>query len=80
VLGEPLPQRRLGELPGRRFGDRGQDLDEADLRAHLTGRVASWWIPEHIRVLPAIPKTATGKFAKAALRERFAEHPQASGT
>ncbi|NVI86989.1 AMP-binding protein [Actinomadura sp. BRA 177] len=50
----------------------GTDLDEAGLRAHLTGRVASWWIPERLWLLPEIPKTATGKFSKVALRERFA--------
>ncbi|TDC83858.1 long-chain fatty acid--CoA ligase [Actinomadura sp. 7K507] len=49
-----------------------RNLDEAGLRAHLTGRVASWWIPERIWTLPEIPKTGTGKFSKAALRERFA--------
>ncbi|GLY84222.1 long-chain fatty acid--CoA ligase [Actinoallomurus iriomotensis] len=55
----------------------GRTLDEAGLRAHLTGRVASWWIPERIWVLPAIPKTATGKFSKVALREQYAAHRRA---
>jgi fatty-acyl-CoA synthase len=57
----------------------GRDLDEAGLRAHLDGRVASWWIPERIWILPAIPKTATGKFAKTALRRQFAGQRQAFG-
>ncbi|WP_239152944.1 long-chain fatty acid--CoA ligase [Virgisporangium aliadipatigenens] len=43
-------------------------LDENDLRAHLAGRVASWWIPEKILILDEIPKTATGKFSKVSLR------------
>ncbi|MEU5987342.1 long-chain fatty acid--CoA ligase [Spirillospora sp. NPDC047418] len=68
-------------VPDDRWGERplacvvlapGGGLDEAGLRAHLTGRVASWWIPERIWILPEIPKTATGKFSKVALRERFA--------
>jgi fatty-acyl-CoA synthase len=46
----------------------GQAIDERDLRAHLAGRVASWWIPERIVVLDEIPKTATGKFSKVSLR------------
>ncbi|XRQ09052.1 long-chain fatty acid--CoA ligase [Actinomadura welshii] len=75
-------------VPDAQWGERplacivlapGRELDEAGLRAHLTGRVASWWIPEHVRVVPSIPKTATGKFSKAALRKRFAEHRQTSG-
>ncbi|GAA1893429.1 long-chain fatty acid--CoA ligase [Actinomadura bangladeshensis] len=70
-------------VPDDRWGERplacvvlapGGRLDEAGLRAHLTGRVASWWIPERIWILPEIPKTATGKFSKVALRERFAAH------
>jgi len=68
-------------VPDERWGERplacvvpvdGRRVDEAALRAHLTGRVASWWIPERVWVLPAIPKTATGKFAKVLLRERYA--------
>ncbi|GAA1809259.1 long-chain fatty acid--CoA ligase [Actinomadura chokoriensis] len=70
-------------VPDDRWGERplacvvlapGGALDEAGLRAHLTGRVASWWIPERLWILPEIPKTATGKFSKVALRERFAAH------
>jgi fatty-acyl-CoA synthase len=50
----------------------GRTVEEADIRTHLAGRVASWWIPEQIWFLPAIPKTATGKFSKVALRQQFA--------
>ncbi|MFI5838291.1 long-chain fatty acid--CoA ligase [Catenuloplanes sp. NPDC051500] len=46
----------------------GAEIDERDLRAHLAGRVASWWIPGRIVVLDEIPKTATGKFSKVSLR------------
>ena len=67
-------------IPDERWGERplacvvlapGGELDEEGLRAHLTGRVASWWIPERLWVLPEIPKTGTGKFSKVALRERW---------
>jgi fatty-acyl-CoA synthase len=51
----------------------GTRLDEAALRAHLTGRVAPWWIPERVWLLPAIPRTATGKINKVALRRQFAD-------
>jgi fatty-acyl-CoA synthase len=46
----------------------GAQLDEAELRAHLTERVASWWVPDRFVFLDGIPKTATGKFSKTALR------------
>ncbi|SFO84764.1 MULTISPECIES: long-chain fatty acid--CoA ligase [Actinomadura] len=72
-------------VPDARWGERplacvvlapGRDLDAAGLREHLTGRVASWWIPERIRILAEIPKTGTGKFSKTTLREQFAAHQQ----
>ncbi|MFI5952156.1 long-chain fatty acid--CoA ligase [Cryptosporangium sp. NPDC051539] len=51
----------------------GVVLTGDDVRAHLRGRVASWWIPERIELLDEIPKTATGKWSKQALRRRLAE-------
>lgn len=54
----------------------GSDLDAAALRAHLTGRVASWWIPDQVWVLPEIPKAPTGKVSKVALRQRYAAREQ----
>ena len=50
----------------------GVSLTPEDVRAHLRDRVAPWWIPERIEMMPEIPKTATGKWSKQALRQRFA--------
>jgi fatty-acyl-CoA synthase len=64
-------------VPDQRWGERplawvvvadGRTLTAADLREHLTGRVASWWVPDEFRFVGEIPKTATGKFAKTVLR------------
>jgi NAD(P)-dependent dehydrogenase (short-subunit alcohol dehydrogenase family) len=44
--------------------------DEA-LRQHLAARFAKWWVPDAFFWVDAIPRTATGKFLKSALRERF---------
>ncbi|MFI5897369.1 long-chain fatty acid--CoA ligase [Actinoplanes sp. NPDC051513] len=69
-------------VPDRRWGERplacvvvapGRSLAAEDLRAHLAGRVASWWVPDEFRFMPEIPKTATGKFAKVALRRQVAD-------
>jgi acyl-CoA synthetase (AMP-forming)/AMP-acid ligase II len=51
----------------------GVNLTADDVREHLRDRVASWWIPERIELMSEIPKTATGKWSKQALRRRFAE-------
>jgi fatty-acyl-CoA synthase len=50
----------------------GATGDEAELRAWLAERVASWWVPDRVLFLDAIPRTGVGKFRKRDLRERFA--------
>jgi fatty-acyl-CoA synthase len=46
-------------------------LSAEDLRAHLRGRVAKWWIPERFEFVDAIPRTAVGKLDKRALRGTY---------
>jgi fatty-acyl-CoA synthase len=55
----------------------GATLTGEDVRDHLRGRVASWWIPERVELLGEIPKTATGKWSKQALRQQFADREEA---
>ena len=50
----------------------GVTLTADDVREHLRDRVASWWIPERVELMNEIPKTATGKWSKQALRQQFA--------
>jgi fatty-acyl-CoA synthase len=68
-----IPDQRWGERPCacvvRR---RGSSLEPDDLRAHLEGRVARWWIPERFEFVGEVPKTSVGKFDKKLLRARFA--------
>ncbi len=47
----------------------GRTLTAADITAHLRLLVAKWWLPDEIVFLEVLPKTATGKFSKVALRE-----------
>jgi len=53
----------------------GAELDEEALRGHLAADFARWQIPERFEQVDAIPRTATGKWKKTALRERFAPGP-----
>ncbi|HWW11109.1 MAG TPA: AMP-dependent synthetase, partial [Brevundimonas sp.] len=50
---------------------RGQEIDDADLKAFLKGQVADWWIPERIVRVTAMPLAATGKINKAVLRATY---------
>jgi acyl-CoA synthetase (AMP-forming)/AMP-acid ligase II len=49
----------------------GKDVTPDDLRKHLEGRVAKWWIPETFVFIDEVPKTSVGKFDKKVLRQRL---------
>lgn len=49
----------------------GRHVDADELRAHLAQRFVRWWLPDAFVFVDEIPKTSTGKTAKAVLRERF---------
>ena len=51
----------------------GQEANADALREHLAGQFAKWQIPDRFEFIDAIPRTATGKFKKTALRERFVD-------
>ena len=42
--------------------------------AHLSTKVAKWWLPDEVLFVDDLPHTATGKLLKTALRERYKEH------
>jgi len=44
-----------------------------ELRAHLSGRVVKWWLPEQWAFVDEVPRTSVGKHDKKLLRERYAE-------
>jgi fatty-acyl-CoA synthase len=52
----------------------GSTVTAEELRAFLEPRVAKWWLPDAVEIVPEIPKTSVGKFAKRVLREQFAEY------
>jgi len=43
------------------------------LIAHLSGKIAKWWLPDAMVVVEEIPHTATGKIQKTQLRRQFAD-------
>jgi fatty-acyl-CoA synthase len=67
-------------IPDEKWGERplavvvlaeGEEASPDDLREHLAQDYAKWQLPERIEFIDEIPRTATGKFKKTELRERF---------
>jgi len=38
------------------------------------GKVAKWWLPDAVLVVPELPHTATGKIQKTTLRDKYRDH------
>jgi fatty-acyl-CoA synthase len=51
----------------------GASCTGEELREHLSGRVAKWWLPDEFAFIDEVPKTSVGKFDKKVLRQRLAE-------
>ncbi|GAA0655759.1 long-chain fatty acid--CoA ligase [Salarchaeum japonicum] len=49
----------------------GSDIGVEELRAFLDSEFPSWWLPDDVVFVDEVPKTATGKFDKKVLRDRF---------
>jgi fatty-acyl-CoA synthase len=81
LMGHPaVAEAAVIAVPDERWGERPlavvvlADRAEADaesLREHLAGQFAKWQLPESFEFVEAIPRTATGKWKKTELRERF---------
>jgi fatty-acyl-CoA synthase len=69
-----IPDDRWGERPMAVVVLReGQQATPEELRDHLGHHFAKWQLPERFEFIDEIPRTATGKFKKTDLRERFVE-------
>jgi acyl-CoA synthetase (AMP-forming)/AMP-acid ligase II len=69
-----IPDERWGERPLAVVVLRdGASATPEELREHLSRRFAKWQLPDRFEFVGAIPRTATGKFKKTDLRERFAK-------
>lgn len=56
----------------------GQAATQDDILEYLAPKFAKWSLPDHVEFVEAIPRTATGKFLKMALREKFKTNPAAA--
>jgi len=72
VIGVPDARRGEQALAFVSTAD-GGSVDEKALLHFLRGKLADYKVPKRILWLPALPRTATGKILKRALREQVAE-------
>jgi fatty-acyl-CoA synthase len=77
---ESVAEAAVIAIPDERWGERplavvvlrdGHEASADELREHLGKAYAKWQLPERFEFIDEIPRTATGKFKKTALRERF---------
>jgi fatty-acyl-CoA synthase len=74
-----IPDEKWGERPLAVVVLRdGAETTPDELRGHLSGNFPAWQLPERFEFIGQIPRTATGKFKKTDLRERFARTPVGS--
>ena len=68
--------------PDERWGERplaciarvpGESVSPEELRAHLSGLVVKWWLPDQWAFVDVVPRTSVGKHDKKLLRARNAE-------
>jgi fatty-acyl-CoA synthase len=52
----------------------GKSATPSELIEFLAGRFPKWQLPDAVEFVDALPRTATGKFLKTALRERFKDY------
>jgi fatty-acyl-CoA synthase len=75
-----LPHPKWDERPLLVIVPKGDvALTPDSVLAHLTGRIAKWWMPDDVIFVDEIPHTATGKISKLELRERFRHHRLPTG-
>jgi fatty-acyl-CoA synthase len=71
-----MPDEKWGERPLAVCTLReGSDATPEELRDHLSKHFAKWQLPDRFEFVDAIPRTATGKFKKTELREKFLKTP-----
>ena len=84
IVGE-LPAVSMAAVVGRaddKWGERpvlvvelkaGEEVSDEVILAPLRRRVASWWVPDEIVRLEAMPLASTGKIDKIRLKSRYSQ-------
>ncbi|MBV0924579.1 long-chain fatty acid--CoA ligase [Halomicroarcula limicola] len=59
--------------------DADTDSLAEELRDHVLDSYPKWWVPDSVVTIEEVPKTATGKFDKQALREEYGDESLVEG-
>ena len=52
----------------------GADVSAAEMTAHLSDKVAKWWLPDEVLFVDRLPHTGTGKILKTELRAQYRDY------
>jgi fatty-acyl-CoA synthase len=77
VIGVPHPkwsERPIAAVVLRPGIEVTADELAASLREQLAERFPKFWLPDAVVLVPAIPRTSTGKFKKSELRQAYADY------
>jgi fatty-acyl-CoA synthase len=67
-----VPHHKWGERPILIVQrSQGAKVTADEIRAHLAGKIATWWMPDEIAFRNEMPLNATGKIDKKALRSQL---------
>lgn len=84
LMGHPsVKEAAVIAVPHPKWGERplaavvlheGARATPEELRAYLADRFPKWWLPDAFVFIDQIPRNATGKFLKSALREQYRDY------
>lgn len=77
-----VPHERWQERPLAMIvptADADEDTLGDELREYILDSYPKWWVPDNFVVIDEVPKTATGKFDKKALREAYGDESLVEG-
>jgi len=77
-----VPHERWQERPLAMIvpaADVDEDALGDELREHILDSYPKWWVPDNFITIDEVPKTATGKFNKKALRDEYADESLVEG-
>lgn len=84
IMGHPaVAEAAVIAIPDPKWAERplaivvlkeGKTATQEDIINFLAQKFAKWSLPDAVEFIDAIPRTATGKFLKTALRDRFKEY------